>query len=444
MHRVKDVLAKSRRSAIINYILIIACGLLFPIRSWAMGLGVDPGEFYLHNVALGQKVAVSSLSRDGMKLRIKNKGRTAYAYTINILSTSQTTATLGQGYIDIPDTAWIFPESKELRVPGNSTKDVELYLMIPKKEEYYNKNYQAVIEVKSKKNKAEELFVLACQLKISFSTYPSAQSQDLAKYPQNITIVKTNDKWAENPSFLSWLRTEFPYSNIKQLDYSTKAGRGLVKALRLSVLPAYIFSEDIEKYEKFNGRVERGQFRDNNGNYLWSGSRQNSIFIKRPRAPHTLEVFSVSNDPTSRKLVDAIITAKAAGGIPKSFKLDWHYLASTLPAEREEDIRQLCIKKYSPTKFLDYLLLRNKNIQDQNWEKQAKDAGVDVSTISECILKEGELLLKEDIKKAQGLGLRTAPALLYENRILIVSPCDVKELPGLEKLEIDNCDSCSK
>lgn len=151
-----------------------ACILFFtlalPCASFGMGLEVDPGEINIQNVALGQKVAVSALGGERMKLRIKNKGASACTYTIDILRIAQTTAALNTGYTDIPDTSWIFPESKEVEVLGNSTKDVELYLEIPKKKGYYNKKYQAVIEVKSKKNSPEEIFVLACQLKMCFST----------------------------------------------------------------------------------------------------------------------------------------------------------------------------------------------------------------------------------------------------------------------------------
>ncbi len=155
-------------TAAIFTILFIA--LVLPSASFGIGLEVDPGEINIQNVALGQKAAVSVLGGERMKLRVKNKGASACIYTINILPTAQTTAVLNPGYKDIPDTSWIFPESKEVEVPGNSAKEVELYLKIPKKKEYYNKKYQAIIEVKSKKNSPEELFVLACQLKMLFST----------------------------------------------------------------------------------------------------------------------------------------------------------------------------------------------------------------------------------------------------------------------------------
>lgn len=154
-------------------VAVLTCLLIvwaFLIASFGIGLEVDPGEINIQNVPLGQKTAVSVLGGEKMKLNIKNKGASACTYSIDILPCAQTTAVLGAGYSDIPDVSWIFPEAKEVQIPGNSAKEVELYIQIPEKKEYQNKKYQAVIEVKSKKNSQEEIFVLACQLKIRFAT----------------------------------------------------------------------------------------------------------------------------------------------------------------------------------------------------------------------------------------------------------------------------------
>jgi len=149
----------------------ILLSLLFVSYAWAaMGLGVDFPETCLENVPLGKQVAVSKLGTEAMKLKIENKGEVTTAYEINVLSSLETKAPLREGFTDIAETAWIWPENKEVSVAGKSTKVVELYMKIPKKKEYYNKKYQAVIEVKTKKNRPEELFVLACQVRISFST----------------------------------------------------------------------------------------------------------------------------------------------------------------------------------------------------------------------------------------------------------------------------------
>ena len=64
-----------------------------------------------------------------------------------------------------------------MKVAGNISEVVELYIKIPKRKEYYNKKYQAIIEVKNKKNRPEEVFVLACQLKMLFSTIAGEEKE---------------------------------------------------------------------------------------------------------------------------------------------------------------------------------------------------------------------------------------------------------------------------
>lgn len=165
-------LRKKGSTAVVLAILLCAAALAAPGISFGAGLGIDPGEINVKNVPPGEKVAVSALGGEGMKLKIKNQGADACNYTIDILPCAKTTATLGAGYIDIPDVSWISPEAKEVQVPGNSSKDVELYIKVPEEKERYGKSYQAVIEVKSKGkgNKSGVNFVLACQMKICFST----------------------------------------------------------------------------------------------------------------------------------------------------------------------------------------------------------------------------------------------------------------------------------
>lgn len=147
---------------------------------FGFGLDVEPVEINIENVPLGKKIALSDLGGEKMKLRIQNKGAADYTYAINVLFSAEAQDSHREGYIDIPDKSWIIPENKEVRIPANSAKEVELYLKIPKRKEYYDKKYQAVIEVKSKKNRPEDIFVLSAQLRICFSTI-KLQKTEVAK-----------------------------------------------------------------------------------------------------------------------------------------------------------------------------------------------------------------------------------------------------------------------
>ena len=168
---------KERKAGWLICCILFVVSCFFSVTGYGMGLEVDPGEINIRNVPLDKTISVSELGGKGMMLSIENKGGSARVHTINILYTAKTTASLGEGYKDIPDTSWIQPENKEVEIAGNSSKAVKLYLNIPKKAEYYNKKYQAVIEVKSKKNSSEEIFVLACQLKMYFSTIKAEKTR---------------------------------------------------------------------------------------------------------------------------------------------------------------------------------------------------------------------------------------------------------------------------
>ncbi|MFH1318616.1 MAG: hypothetical protein ABIH71_06345 [Candidatus Omnitrophota bacterium] len=164
MIKLKNVMGK------LIYSILIGIFLFTPGVSFSFGLEVEPGEINIENVPLGEEVAVSALGGKKMKLIIKNKSADTYNYSIDILATSQTSAPFNEGYIDIPDISWIYPENKEVRIEGGGSRVVELYVNIPQVKEYYGKKYQSVIEVKTKKNVPEDIFVLACQLKMLFST----------------------------------------------------------------------------------------------------------------------------------------------------------------------------------------------------------------------------------------------------------------------------------
>ena len=152
-------------------VLALICFLSLAQICWAgMGLEINPGQIDVTGVPLGKKVAVSALGGERMKLQIENKGDSKYTYIINILTSLKVGAPLTKGYTDIPDTAWIWPENKEVKIAGHGIKTVELYIKIPRKKEYYNKQYKAVIEVKTKKNNPNDVFVLVCLMEIHFST----------------------------------------------------------------------------------------------------------------------------------------------------------------------------------------------------------------------------------------------------------------------------------
>ncbi len=150
----------------------IAVSPQLTLNAYALGMEVDPTEINLKDVPAGETIAVSELSREKMKLVIQNKSPIAYAYEINIIPVSETGAVIKSGYNDIPDCSWLKPEEKEVLIPANGTKEVELFLTVPDNDAYKGKNFQAIVDIKNKKNSPEEVFVVAVQIKVNIEVSP--------------------------------------------------------------------------------------------------------------------------------------------------------------------------------------------------------------------------------------------------------------------------------
>ncbi|MFH1134013.1 MAG: hypothetical protein V1735_05985 [Nanoarchaeota archaeon] len=89
---------------------------------------------------------------------------------------------------------------------------------------------------------------------------------------------------------------------------------------------------------------------------------------------------------------------------------DKYYCSLHGDKETMEDIRQLCIMKYSPTKTWDYV---NCVAQDTtaDWKTCANQFGISTSDIESCAVTEGLVMFQENIKKAEALGVSGSPTI---------------------------------
>jgi hypothetical protein len=88
--------------------------------------------------------------------------------------------------------------------------------------------------------------------------------------------------------------------------------------------------------------------------------------------------------------------------------------------EIEEDIRQLCVNEYYPDKFWNYVLCIGENYRNPGsfWESCSEKNGIDIEKVRGCWQgEEGNLLLVENIKKADYLKITKSPVLMINKRI---------------------------
>ncbi|MFH1508719.1 MAG: hypothetical protein ABIE68_00985 [bacterium] len=255
------------------------------------------------------------------------------------------------------------------------------------------------------------------------------------------------------------LKLSFKGLTTKTVDIDTEEGSNLADTYGITLLPSYIFSKDIEQtvaYESFSQAQYISQLTD--GSYLLTQSTP-YISLERTYTDNTLDLFVMSTCRYSIAATNAITKLeeeKLAKG--ETFpKLTLNYV---LPFELDEnnepqikmeslggdydlneDKRQLVIQKYFPDRFYEYLRSRAENITDEEgWKEVAENMGLDTKIIETRVASEGEALLLASAEKGASIGLQNVPAYLRNNVEIVNSIPDLKEIPGLEELSINDAE----
>ena len=203
----------------------------------------------------------------------------------------------------------------------------------------------------------------------------------------------------------------------------------------INQLPIFIFDTN-----KIEPELDKYLNKDTQNKYfvIWWGFDPfaKDKLSQREEKPKTLEVFTMWYCPFGE------LALKALPQIKEQFKnddikIDIHYIADKTGTgytandfrslhwvpEAEENIRQLCIKKYyGIDKLISYAVERYKNADNygritDNPKEAMKAVGIDVNKIEQCINSgEWAKLLEEDIKLAQELGIGASPTWLANNK----------------------------
>ena len=160
----------------------------------------------------------------------------------------------------------------------------------------------------------------------------------------------------------------------------------------------------------------------------------------------TLELFVMSYCPFGVQAEEKIIPIVKEFGDKIDFKLQFIAQEKEIPTPQDitpftslhgypevaENIRQLLIAQEYPDRYLDYILCRGKKL-DKSWEDCADKFGIDVAKIQRLFdTPEAEQLCRENIKRAEELGIRASPTILVDghkfraNQLLRASgtPCE--------------------
>jgi hypothetical protein len=229
-----------------------------------------------------------------------------------------------------------------------------------------------------------------------------------------LTVINKPDcRTCDTNTVINSLRREFPGLKVETLNYPGEKAEKLIGQLQLKYLPAYLLDKKIEaepKFEKMQPTLElKGEY------YLPSPQVTGfGYFLNREKIVDRLDLFLSIMNKDSGELLDNL----------KEFTPEVHFLANedgdgfAAPGgklETEEYLRAVCVKKYYPGLFYNYIACRAKNIDTSWWDDCLQD--VDVSAVKTCAQgAEGKDLLKENIALNRELQIANGPTYLLENQ----------------------------
>lgn len=213
---------------------------------------------------------------------------------------------------------------------------------------------------------------------------------------------------------VDFLKTQFPGLEPSYLYYALdKRADNLIRDFAIGGLPAYLLGKEAEGEKNFDNL--KNSLEPKKDFYMlkpqFSGV---SYFINRKKVKHKLDLFISLYDQTTFKLLEVI----------KEFNPVVHFLAVEYQGkfeaakgrgEVEEYLRSVCVQKYYPEQFFDYIACRSKNIDSSWWEDCL--AKFDSQSIRVCARgDEGRLLLRENISLNRELQVMFGPTYLMDNQ----------------------------
>ena len=274
------------------------------------------------------------------------------------------------------------------------------------------------------------------------------------KDPSRVDLTVLNDARCTECSVASEitdsLKSIFKGLVVKDVDYSTEEGKTLYNSLSGAMLPAFLFNSNVSDGEGY-GNVERyltdaGSYKllavgsvfdptkeicdnniddDKNGKVDCADDTCKNELVCRKEAKNTLDVFVMSNCPYGVQAVNSMKEVLTNFGNNISFNIN--YIATdngdgTFTSlhgayEAQEDIRQLCVKKYYSAKLMDYIWCRNEQgVEAGDWTQCANSNSINTSTIEKCVGGEGKGLLSTNIKISESLGVSASPTWIVNNK----------------------------
>ncbi len=199
--------------------------------------------------------------------------------------------------------------------------------------------------------------------------------------------------------------------------------------LDYSFLPLYLIKKTDAVRSKMEAHLQRGFVLETEEYIVLPHQTRSGVYTAKEAKPGVMEIFVMSQCPYGVMAESAVIEAKKNDTFPQGKEVKIRYIVNYDPrngfsslhgsAEWEEDVRQLLIAKYYPSKLWQYLEIRNKDYRSSRWDKAMQQAGINVNKIMKKFDTEGLELLKQEAAYGKEYGVNASPSFLWEGKVLL-------------------------
>jgi len=232
--------------------------------------------------------------------------------------------------------------------------------------------------------------------------------------PLNLFIITPKAcRVCDSERLVKYFQRVFAGLTSTYIYYPAAKANKFIKDFNLKTLPAYFFDKKIEKEKEF---VKLKENLEGKGDFYLLNTRIGGVsyFIERKMRENNLDLFISLYDKNTPALLEMIREFNPVVHF-LALEQDGKFDAAKGKFEVEEYLRGVCVKKYYPGKFWDYLSCRTKNNQSAWWEDCLPNLERD--KIKTCAQgEEGKALLREDTSLNKELGIMFGPAFLLDNQ----------------------------
>lgn len=274
--------------------------------------------------------------------------------------------------------------------------------------------------------------VLACTLAGAAFAAPAKKAAKTAKAPAKAEfIVVESDTYAagkEDPQLTAGIAGFLGVEpKVTKLTLAQAAQDAKLAGFDYSFLPLYIIKKTNDIRQKLGQHIQYGVAIEKEEYILLPKQTNQGVYTNKTAQPKVMDLFVMSQCPYGVMAENRIIQAKKDGKLADDKNIRVRYVVSYNEkdgfsslhgsSEWEEDIRQLLIAKYYPSKFWKYLEIRNKDYRSSRWDKAMEEAGVNVKKIMKKFDTEGVELLKQEAKYASEYGINASPSFVWEGQV---------------------------